>query len=280
MRNFISTILLSTLLFNSYAQEEEPSSETPKKEMDGQCCSGNIYVTGGGEWVFSLADTYIDGIYNEGPVRFSPFLNINMYVHHDFTDYFGFFHGLGLRNVGFIQERDDLSATLNDAPVKTKHRTYNATIPLGFKLGDVDKAFFYAGYEFEYAFSYREKLFIGDEKKSDEHWWFNRRINPFQHGFFVGLQLPGGMNLKFKYYFSEFFNQGYTAYDDNGVAFKPYEGFRANIYSFSLDFSMLKNDDMQMHDADCGHHKCTKSGCEHGMKAEPKPLPQDGKTDL
>lgn len=259
MKKILLSIILLQATFLGVAQEKTiDESKTCDKKA---CCGENTYYTAGGEWVFSMADTYINGIYNEGPVRFSPILNVNIYAHHDFTDHFGFFHGLGIRNVGFIQERQDLSATLNDAPVKTKHRSYNATIPLGFKVGDVDKFFFYAGYEFEYAFNYREKLIIGDEKENDENWWFSERVNRFQHGFFVGVQLPWDMNIKFKYYVSEFFNQGYTDYTSTGVAFNPYEGFRANVYSVSLDFSMLKREEMGHHGME--GHKCTKSKCGH-----------------
>lgn len=260
--------LVLTLSFLTYAQEDSLKKETDsgkncKHSMyEPSCCMGvgEKYFTGGGEIMFSMADSYINGSFTENEVRFAPLISFNIYTHHDITNGFGFFHGVGLKNVGFIQDRDDISAGLNNAPAQTVHRTYNATIPLGLKVGDVDRFYFYAGYEFEYAFNYREKTLIGGEKEGDENWWFTERVNRHQHGFFVGIQFPWDMNIKFKYYVTDFFNSGFIDYDAAGNAFRPYENFDANIYSISLDFSMFKRD----HDKSCKSGGC----CGHGKGCE------------
>lgn len=268
--------MLLPLSFAINAQEEEEKKSEEKKKCDHMgcgmsCMKGDTYYTGGGEIIFSMADSYINGSFTENEGRFAPFLNFNIYAHRDFTDHFGFFHGIGLKNVGFIQDRDDISQGLNNAPAQTKHRTYNATLPLGFKVGDVDKFYFYAGYEFEYAFNYREKVIIGGEKEGDRQWWFSERVNQFQHGVFVGVQFPWDMNIKFKYYVSDFFNKGFVDYDAAGNPFRPYGNFDANVFSVSLDFSMFKRDDKgkSKHSMGCIMGGCNHGSCEKGKEEAP-----------
>ncbi len=56
------------------------------------------------------------------------------------------------------------------------------------------------------------------------------------------MQFPYGFTLKFKYYFSEFFNQDYTQTDGQGIITRPYKGLKANIWYISLGFALFKND--------------------------------------
>jgi hypothetical protein len=68
-------------------------------------------------------------------------------------------------------------------------------------------------------------------------------VNTFNHSLMAGVQLPYGATLKFKYYLTNFFNKDYTASDDQGVPYKPYENLDVNVFYFSLSFGLLKNAD-------------------------------------
>jgi hypothetical protein len=191
------------------------------------------YFTAGTETIFSLADVDYEKGGTNNILRFVPFINFHGYYNIDFSEKVGIYTGLGFRNVGYILDKyiDE-----EGVMVKKKFRTYNLGIPLGIKIGNLKKAFIYGGYEVELPFHYKEKTFI-DEKKEKFTTWFSDRVEQFQHGFFVGLQLPYGANIKFKYYLSEFHNQSYT----ESSGFKPYDGLSSNIFYFSLTFNMIKD---------------------------------------
>lgn len=195
------------------------------------------YVSSGGEAIFSLGNLSINGTEHSTPLRFSPFFNVQTWVHMDRNDHFGWFSGLTLRNVGFIY---DLPGT----DIRKKARTYNLGIPLAFKVGDMNGKFVYAGYEVELAFNYKEKTFEKEKKTDKFNVWFSDRVNLFQHGFFVGVQLPHGANIKFKYYLSKFYNKNYSEYDANGAITHPYAPIDANVFYFAVSF-MLRKEEME-----------------------------------
>jgi hypothetical protein len=152
------------------------------------------------------------------------------------------FTGLALRNVGYIF--DNYNDFAEDATYKKKFRSYNLGIPVGFKIGDLDRMFLYAGYEAELAFLYKEKTFEGGDKIGKITGWFSDRQNIFQHGFLVGVQLPKGAYLKFNYYLSEFHNQDFV--DGNGN--KPYEGLNSQVFYFSLNLLIIRDTEIYMND--------------------------------
>ncbi len=83
------------------------------------------------------------------PGPFSPFFNLSDYINVDLSDKTGLFSGLAIRNVGFIYDVDKNA--------RIKARTYNLGIPFGVKIGQLDKAFIYAGYEIEFPINYKKK---------------------------------------------------------------------------------------------------------------------------
>ena len=105
------------------------------------------------------------------------------------------------------------------------------------KLVILTELFFYSGYEAELAISYKEKTYDGSDKTDKITGWFSDRCELFQHGILAGLQFPYGVNVKFKYYFSEFHNQDY---ETNGNI-KPYAGLTSNIMYISLNLFLFKN---------------------------------------
>ena len=196
-----------------------------------------IYTTSGGEMIFSFATINDNGSEESSTMRWAPWFNIQTMVNFDFTENVGLFSGLGVRNVGYIY--DNYTDPTSGDVVKKKFRTYNLALPVGIKLGKISKAFLYGGYEFELPFLYKEKTFQ-NEKKDKFSVWFSDRVETFQHGFLVGVQLPYGANIKFKYYLSNFHNKDYTE-TVNGVTVKPYANLDANIFYFSLNFNLFKN---------------------------------------
>jgi hypothetical protein len=181
-----------------------------------------------------MANISADGVDIDPVVRFSGFFNVQSYLNYDFSSSAGVFAGLSIKNVGFIFD-------VPNSNQRKKVRTYNLGIPIGFKLGNLNNIFVYGGYELEFPINYKEKTFINDEKEDKFNTWFSNRTKTVQSSAFIGLQLPYGANIKFKYYFSNFFNQDYAQKDENGIAYKPYEGLEANIFYFSLSFDLFKN---------------------------------------
>ena len=209
-----------------------PSKTNPSK----------AYVTSGGEFIFSFADVEQNGRGASSPMRFSPVFNVQAMLNKDMSKKFGLFTGLGVRNVGYILK--DYIDPSDNLSYKKKFRSYNLGIPFGIKAGNLDKTFFYAGYEIEVAVSYKEKTYEDDDKTDKITGWFSDRQEVFQHGFLAGVQFPYAANLKFKYYLSEFHNRGYT----NGAGIKPYGALKTNIFYISLSFFLFKNLDVHFKD--------------------------------
>ena len=197
-----------------------------------------LYTTSGWEMIFSWADVDYAGTEGETNMRWAPVLNLQSTLNYDLGDNFGLYTGLAVRNVGYImtnyKDREDPTIT-----VKKKFRTYNIGIPVGIKVGNLKKMFVYAGYALEFPFHYKEKTFKDENKTKDVQTFFSNRVEQFQHGLIVGIQFPYGANLKFKYYFSEFHNQGYTESD----GYMPYAGLKSNVLYISLNFNIFRNSD-------------------------------------
>jgi len=188
-----------------------------------------FYTTVGSEMIFSFATIDDNGNSNGNIMRWSPVFNLLFYGNYDVNKNFGLLFGAAIRNVGFIYNVQDGTGT------KKKHRNYNFAIPVGFKVGNMKKGFFFAGYEIEFPFAYKEKTFI-NEQKTKFTVWFSKRTPAYYHTVYAGIQFPYGISLKFKYYLSEFFNQNYTENDGN----QPYKGLEVNVFYFSLSTSLFK----------------------------------------
>lgn len=191
-----------------------------------------IYTTSGGEIILSFANIDNNGNANGNIVRFSPVFNGQFYGNYDINKNFGLLFGAAIRNVGFIYQTPT-DSYFNG--VKKKFRNYNFGIPVGIKIGKMNKAFFFAGYEIEFPFVYKEKTFENEEKTKFVV-WFSKRTPAYYHTVFAGVQFPYGISLKFKYYLSEFFNQDYTKSDGS----KPYKGLKANVFYFSISTSLFR----------------------------------------
>jgi len=196
-----------------------------------------VYASGGPEIIFSLAE--IDDPVRSGHniLRFAPWLNITVNGNVDFGKHFGLTFGGAIRNVGFIYEYSDTEPGSN-AIIKKKYRNYNFALPVGIKLGLMNSWLFFGGYEIEFPLAYKEKTFINGVKQDAKiTGWFTGRVPSYYNSAYVGVQFPYGFSLKFKYYFSEFFNQNYQAADGS----YPYQGLKSNVWYISLNFGIFRN---------------------------------------
>ena len=223
MKKFIVLIVLSTIFAAS------GNSQTKS------------YITSGAEMIFSFAsikDSRTAATPNS-LMRWAPVLNLQSMYNHDLSTKAGLFTGIAVRNVGYIYDNYMVTgqSTGSDYYVKKKFRSYNLGVPVGIKIGNLDKVFFYAGYEVELPFLYKEKTFDNGDKIDKITGWFSPRQEMFQHGFLAGIQFPHGLNLKFKYYLSEFHNQSYTDSQGN----KPYNGLESHVFYFSLSSYLFQN---------------------------------------
>jgi hypothetical protein len=125
-----------------------------------------------------------------------------------------------------------------------KHRTYNLGVPIGFKIGNLDKAFLFGGYEFEIPIVYKEKTFVNEDKQDKTTIWFSNRVNTWNNTVFLGVQLPAGLSVKFKYYLTNFFNKDYES-TTSGVTTKPYANSDYNVFYFSLTANLFKGTDFE-----------------------------------
>jgi hypothetical protein len=160
-------------------------------------------------------------------------------LNHDLSNNFGVFTGLALRNVGYIYDHYNLNYQDPgvDKFVKKKFRSYNVGVPVGIKVGNLDNFFIYGGYEVEFPFLYKEKTFDQGDKIEKITGWFSKREEWLQHGFLAGIQFKNGINLKFKYYMSEFHNQDFVDYNGS----RPYSGIESHIFYFSFSSYLFKN---------------------------------------
>jgi hypothetical protein len=194
----------------------------------------NIYWSFSTEMIFSFAAVDSAGNTNGNIMRWAPVFNPQAMVNFDFNKHVGLFTGLAIRNVGFIYKKPS-----SDYAVKSKYRTYNLGIPIGFKAGKMNSFLFFGGYEIEFPFVYKEKTFVNDVKLDNKIYeWFSDRVEPIQHSFMAGVQFPFGATVKFKYYLTNFLNKNYVESGTDG--YKPYN-FDANVFYFSLAWNLFAN---------------------------------------
>ena len=151
-------------------------------------------------------------------VRFSAFFNSLQQFHFDFSNAFGLYTGIGVRNVGFINEFKDSSATtpgsdgFRISDVKVKQRQYALGIPLALKLGSMSKNFYIAvGAELELFFNYKQKVFYNDSKQKYSE-WFSNKSNLLNPSFFAEVNFPKGQFIRFRYYLNDFLKE-----NSNGI---------------------------------------------------------------
>jgi hypothetical protein len=190
------------------------------------------YSVTSGEMIFSFANIeftdeflaeYSNAEATKSPMRWTVFFHLGQYWHIDFTNNIGMLTGIGVRNVGLISD-EKLPLTVGAAEVfdfKIIRRLYTVGIPLGIKVGIFDKhLYFSGGAEYELAINYKQKYWqshsrSGSKTKYNE--WFGNQTPTFLPSVFGGVQFPGGINIKFKWYLQDFLNHNYSRTSTGGA---------------------------------------------------------------
>lgn len=187
------------------------------------------YLVTSGEAIFSQNQTsftpeflqmYPGAAMADSRTRFTIFLHLGQYIHHDFNNNFGFFSGLGIRNVGMITDETlPQTVTTTGQPVsytdyKIIRRQYMLGVPLAIKIGSFKDHFYvFGGGEYELAFVLKEKYWTDtwdrDGAKTKDVTWFSSQTPTFFPSVFAGIQFPGGFNIRFKYYLIDFLDNSY-----------------------------------------------------------------------
>ena len=196
------------------------------------------------ELIFSAADLGNVRIYDANTVyvqqpegslanpipRFSAFFHAAQQFHVNFARFAGVYTGLGIRNIGMINN-------LNDT-LRIKQRAYGISIPLAIKLGNMEKrSYLSLGAEAEYMFHYKQKVFVGEgrgdkDNKSSE--WFSNRVNAFNPGVFVEFNFGKSGYFRLKYYLNDFLNS--SARQDFKVGSKEmfFTSDRSTLFSMTF----------------------------------------------
>jgi hypothetical protein len=184
-----------------------------------------IYSFNVWEFIFSYSNLeYTNAFIAEYPdaeiagsnVRFTLFFHFEHDWHIDFTNNIGLITGFGIRNIGISSDESLPLTTAGDdyEEYKLIRRTYTTGIPIALKLGSFkDHLYFYGGGEYELAMHFKEKYWSGSYDRSGAktkyNEWFGSQTPLLLPSVFAGVQLPGGFNLKFRYYLNNFLNPEY-----------------------------------------------------------------------
>lgn len=218
-----------------------------------------VYAVTSSEIIFSQSNTtFTDAFLAQYPrasingdnVRFTMFFHLGQYLHYDFSDKVGLYSGLAIRNVGMITDETlPQTVTLKGAEIIYEdyniiRRQYTLGLPLAFKFGSFDKHFYlYGGAEYEMAFHLKEKFWTGafdrSGPKTKKNTWFSNQTPTFMPSVFAGVQMPKGLNLKFKYYLNDFLDNSYKVASNSteGAIFNVSDLTRykqSQVFYFSL----------------------------------------------
>ncbi len=194
-----------------------------------------VYTVTSGEIILSRSDAsytqafmtkYPGASFSTNDVRFTMFFHAGEYVHYDFTNNFGLFSGLAVRNIGMITDETlpqsvaGGEGSVHYAEYKIIKRQYALGVPLALKIGAFNKhLYFFGGGEYEMAFQFKEKFwtasFDRSGPKTKDTKWFSSQTPTFMPSVFGGVQLPGGVNIRFKYYLTDFLNPDYKGNGNN-----------------------------------------------------------------
>lgn len=214
----------------------------------------NVYTVTSGELIFSWADLSFNEAHMAAnpddqqvgnPLRFTAWFHLGQYIHMDFNNKIGIYTGLAFRNVGLISdEKLDVNGIVSD--YKIIRRTYNLGLPLALKVGAFDNhIYFFGGGEIEMGYAYKEKFWKANTRsgaKTKYIEWFGNQSELFLPSVFAGVQMPGGVNVKFKYYLKDFLKNDYVRSDPNEKVsdLSRYETSQIMYVSLSWQFNTGK----------------------------------------
>jgi hypothetical protein len=165
-------------------------------------------------------------------LRFS-MLNFGINLHYDFSPGFGIFSGVGIKNIGFIEQFDTPDYT-------RKHRVYSLGVPLGIKIGKLkERTFLFLGGGVDLPVHYKVKWFADRNDKEKFSEWFSTatpRVMPYV---FAGYSFDPGLTVKLQYYPTNFLNEDYS--DLIGSPGRTFNGYKVNLILLSLGIDIHYN---------------------------------------
>ncbi len=224
-RNFLKLLTVSLLLPLTVLAQDKTNDMTPpkpepspvKKFYVGSSLDGAIFSVSTLTSPFSSQKT--------STFRFSYFINLGVTFNYDFTKHVGLYTGVDLKNIGFIEKKNDSTI---------KRRTYNLGIPLGIKFGNVENHMYgFVGGGVDFPLNYREKGFVkrGHKEKLSE--WFSDRTPATMPYIFAGVCIKPGVTIKLQYYLNNYMNPDYTL---KSSTTKPYAGY--DVHPILLSFGI------------------------------------------
>jgi hypothetical protein len=191
-------------------------------QLDAQ----KVYTTSGGELILQSGQIEQNNESVNTNIRLTWWFHSNEYLHFDVIKNAGLFTGISVRNIGFITDEDE---------IKIKYRSYSLGLPLALKIGSLPKNFFiFGGAEYEWLFHFKQKVFVEGEKRKYSE-WFSNHTQRFIPSVFAGIQFPGGLNLKFRYYLDDFLNHSYHGSSD----FSDFRNFtKTQLWTVSMSYQM------------------------------------------
>lgn len=234
MRNITLTILAALALLapnTTFAQDDDDRESMMPKLDTMRNPVRKVYLSNGMDAaILSTAMLETPTKNTLTTLRFSYFLNLGLNFNYNFSNHFGAFVGVGIKNIGFIEKYPVQDSTV-------KRRLYTAGIPVGIKVGNMGKSnYFMLGGGIDFAINYREKGFKdrGDKTKFNE--FFSDRTPATLPYAFVGFAV-NHVTFKFQYYPSNFMNPDFI--DGSGIIpTKPYAGYNVNLIYLSLGFDI------------------------------------------
>jgi hypothetical protein len=162
-------------------------------------------------------------------LRFTYFLNFGVNINYDYDGHMGLYSGIAIKNIGFIDK-------IKDSTIK--HRVYALGIPLGIRIGDLQKRkFIHFGGGIDFALNYREKGFIKRNNKEKTSEWFSGRTRLLMPYVFAGMSFDPGITFKLQYYPGNFMNPSYSF--NNGITtYYPYAGYNVHLLLLTLGFDI------------------------------------------
>lgn len=239
-RNIICFCILTSLIFCNIEAQKIKITNVTTWEM--------IFSMSNFELTEEFKNTYPNAEITKTNVRFTPFFNVGEYWNFDYGNFIGLYTGLGIKNVGLISDERLPKVVGSDQVTDYKiiRRIYTAGIPLAIKLGNFkEHLYFFGGGEFEIALHYKEKYWTdthsraGSKTKSTQ--WFGDQTPLLMSSMFAGVQLPGGFNVKFKYYLNDFLDNSFEKgrNNDAGQPFNVSDLTRYNqssVFYFSISW--------------------------------------------
>ena len=109
-----------------------------------------FYMGNGYDFLMLSSAIYDNGIDNKITIpRFTGVVNLGVNFHFDPNKRIGFFTGIGLKNLGFIEKNPFPGAVTN------KYRVYTIGVPIGLKIGDLrNRNFLFGGGGVDFPFHY------------------------------------------------------------------------------------------------------------------------------